>query len=178
MKVLIIYKSKYGQTKKIAEFIAKTYSDSNIVFDIFNVEKVLPSTEDVLKYQKVIILSGLVAGGYGKSINRFISENLNTLSSIPCMFISVCLAINSKLENSISESKAIPQRFVNGLGLKNAEIEVVAGCNSYTKYNFLLKYIMKRIARKEGSSDLDTSRNYEYTNWENVKDIAIKFAKK
>ena len=35
----------------------------------------------------------------------------------------------------------------------------------YSKYNFLVRFFMRRIAQKEGG-DTDTSRDYEYTDWE------------
>ena len=34
---------------------------------------------------------------------------------------------------------------------------------------------MKRIARHKGSPDTDTSRDYVYTEWENVKRFAEEF---
>jgi menaquinone-dependent protoporphyrinogen oxidase len=40
----------------------------------------------------------------------------------------------------------------------------VAGGLLYTHYNFLVRMVMKNIARKAGAST-DTSRNYDYTNW-------------
>ncbi len=40
----------------------------------------------------------------------------------------------------------------------------VAGALLYTKYNFLVRFVMRRIAKK-GGPETDTSRDYEYTNW-------------
>ena len=44
------------------------------------------------------------------------------------------------------------------------KIKAVAGALLYSKYNFLLRLIMKRIARAAGG-DTDTSRDYDYTDW-------------
>jgi menaquinone-dependent protoporphyrinogen oxidase len=40
----------------------------------------------------------------------------------------------------------------------------VAGALLYTRYNFLLRLIMRRIARKAGAAT-DTSRDFDYTDW-------------
>ena len=40
----------------------------------------------------------------------------------------------------------------------------VAGALRFTHYNFLVRMIMKRIARKAGAAT-DTSRDYVYTDW-------------
>lgn len=43
-----------------------------------------------------------------------------------------------------------------------------AGALLYQNYHPLLRWIMKRIARKAGGGT-DTSRNYEYTDWGEVE---------
>ena len=40
----------------------------------------------------------------------------------------------------------------------------VAGALAYSKYNFFIRFVMKRIARKAGAPT-DTSRDYEFTDW-------------
>ena len=54
--------------------------------------------------------------------------------------------------------------FVAETGWKPSRTFPVAGALSYSKYNPLVRFIMKRIARKEGAPT-DTSRDYELTNW-------------
>ena len=46
----------------------------------------------------------------------------------------------------------------------------------YSKYNFLTRFIMKRIARKTGRPT-DTSRDYEYTDWSRLDRLAEEFAR-
>jgi menaquinone-dependent protoporphyrinogen oxidase len=40
----------------------------------------------------------------------------------------------------------------------------------YTKYNFLIRFVMKRIARQAGAST-DTSHDHDYTDWEGLDRI-------
>ena len=47
----------------------------------------------------------------------------------------------------------------------------VAGALVYSKYNFIVRAIMKRIARKAGAPT-DTSRDYEFTDWAAVDRLA------
>jgi menaquinone-dependent protoporphyrinogen oxidase len=54
-------------------------------------------------------------------------------------------------------------------------VELVAGALPYTRYNFLVRFVMRRISRKEGG-DTDTSRDYEYTDWAAVDRFAAEFA--
>jgi menaquinone-dependent protoporphyrinogen oxidase len=63
------------------------------------------------------------------------------------------------------------ERFVEKCGWRPARIELIAGALQYSKYNFLIRYVMRRITKKEGG-DTDTSRDYEYTDWAAVDRFA------
>ncbi len=53
----------------------------------------------------------------------------------------------------------------------------VAGALLYTKYNLLMRWIMKRIAAKAGGAT-DTSRDYDYTDWTDLEVFAGDFGKR
>ena len=55
-------------------------------------------------------------------------------------------------------------------------VELIAGALLYTKYNFLKRFLMRRISGSEGG-DTDTSRDYEYTDWAAVERFAEMFAR-
>ena len=50
----------------------------------------------------------------------------------------------------------------------------VAGALPYTKYNWLKRWVMRRIVAK-AKGDTDTSRDYEYTDWNQVRGFAREF---
>ena len=51
---------------------------------------------------------------------------------------------------------------------------MVAGALRYTHYNWLKRWMMKRIVTKAGGNT-DTSRDYEYTDWAAVRAFADEF---
>ena len=55
--------------------------------------------------------------------------------------------------------------------------KTVAGALPYTKYGWLKKWIMRRIVAKAGG-DTDTTRDYEYTDWNDVREFARAFAQR
>ena len=59
------------------------------------------------------------------------------------------------------------EAFVAETGWTPAHTLPVAGALAYSKYNFLVKLVMKRIARHNGAST-DTSRDWEFTDWQAV----------
>lgn len=53
--------------------------------------------------------------------------------------------------------------------------KAVAGALLYTRYGWLKRWIMRRIVRKAGG-DVDTTRDYEYTDWIALRELARRFA--
>jgi menaquinone-dependent protoporphyrinogen oxidase len=51
------------------------------------------------------------------------------------------------------------------------DVEMIAGALRYSKYPLPLRWLMRRIAKQAGG-DTDTSRDYEYTDWEQVDGYA------
>ena len=45
----------------------------------------------------------------------------------------------------------------------------------YSRYGTLERFVMKRIAKRAGGGT-DTSRDYEYTDWDEVASFATAFA--
>ena len=73
MKVLVCYYSKYGSTKKYAEWIAKKKNGDLIEFGELN-EQLLS------QYNTIVLGTGIYAGGirYKKFLNKYEKQLLNT----------------------------------------------------------------------------------------------------
>ena len=171
-RVLILYGTSEGQTGKIARAIAASLIVRGIDADI-----VQAGTRDPrpCHYSGVIVAGSLHAGGYQKPVAKWIRAHLAEFGTQPTAFVSVCLAVLSKQEKARDEARDIPRRFVDGLGWHPTVIKVVAGALPYTKYNIFMRWIMKRIVSEAGG-DTDTSRDYEYTDWQDLRDFAARFA--
>jgi menaquinone-dependent protoporphyrinogen oxidase len=72
------------------------------------------------------------------------------------------------------ELSAIIGRFLSRTGWHPRMTKPVAGALLYTRYNPFMRWIMKRIVQK-GGGDTDTSRDYEYTNWDDLRAFAGEF---
>ena len=54
--------------------------------------------------------------------------------------------------------------FIKATGWRPARTLPVAGALLYTKYNFFIRFVMRRISRQAGGPT-DTSRDYQFTDW-------------
>jgi menaquinone-dependent protoporphyrinogen oxidase len=102
---------------------------------------------------------------------RFVREHRQLLEKIPSAFFSVGLAVASRTHDGAAQSRGIVDKFLTATGWHPERVELVAGALPYSKYNFLVRFVMRRISAKEGG-DTDTSRDYEYTDWSSVDRFA------
>jgi menaquinone-dependent protoporphyrinogen oxidase len=171
-RILVLYGTSEGQTAKVVRALAARLYADGIDAEIVCAGGADPQPAD---YDGVIVAGSVHAGGYQKTVARWLRAHAGELAVKPTAFISVCLSILSKQEKARDEARAVPRRFVDGLGWRPTMIKVVAGALPYTKYNVFTRWIMKRIVSAAGG-DTDTSRDYEYTDMRDLRDFADRFA--
>lgn len=82
MKVLIVYETKYGNTKKAAETIGDVIKDAGNEVTVVKVDAV--EIDTIKNYGAIVIGSPMYASSHAKSIKEFISS----LSIEPDLFAS------------------------------------------------------------------------------------------
>jgi len=176
MNILILYGTVEGQTAKITEYIANIFNNTGHQVTTRFGEQ-LPDNFDLENFDAAIIGSSIHMGDYPKYIEEFVSTHSDWLNSVPSAFFTVCMAIHSQREQSREAAKHFGKDFVARTGWQPELNVTFAGAVKYTQYNFVTRFIMKLISKREGGST-DTSRNHEYTDWEVVARFAKKFATK
>jgi menaquinone-dependent protoporphyrinogen oxidase len=105
------------------------------------------------------------------------------LGQLPILFLSISLsqagaqdsaATPDRRDQAAADVKAMIRAFLTETGWRPTRVLLVAGALMYSKYNFLMRFIMKRIARKAGAST-DTSRDHEFTDWATVSRVLNDF---
>jgi menaquinone-dependent protoporphyrinogen oxidase len=96
------------------------------------------------------------------------------LNEKPTAFLSVCLAVLQEEPKVQQDLSGIIGRFLTVTGWRPTVTKPVAGALLYTRYNPIKRWVMKRIVRKAGG-DTDTSRDYEYTDWSDLRAFADEF---
>jgi menaquinone-dependent protoporphyrinogen oxidase len=170
--VLVVYGTHDGQTRKIAERIATVLRVHRHVVELLDAAQ---SREmDLSRYGAVFIGSPVRAQGYLRAVVRFIRAHRTELERMPTLFFSVGLAVLSKSGKGQTQTMEIVRKLVAHTGWRPGKIELMAGALPYTRYDLLVRFVMRRIASREGG-DTDTSRDYEYTDWAAVDRCAVEF---
>ena len=171
--VLIVFATKEGQSGKIARYLAAAFKACGHVVELHDAEhdrKLL----DRERPSAAVVCAPIHARGYPRAIVRFVRKHKDLLDGIPSAFLSVGLAVVSKTHDGRAQTQAIVEKFVRKTGWRPQRVELVAGALPYTRYNVLIRFIMRRISASEGG-DTDTSRDYEYTDWSALDRFAHEF---
>ncbi len=172
-RILIVYASHYGQTARIAQSIADRLRADGATVLLTNVGD-FPRQIAPESFDGVIVGASINFGKHQRSVRRFVRANRDELQRIPSAFYSVSGAECSPDEAPRAMAKQYIANFVRETGWQPALTESVAGAMAYTKYSPLMRWMIKRISRKEGGP-ADTTRDYEYTDWEQVRRFEDRF---
>jgi menaquinone-dependent protoporphyrinogen oxidase len=175
-RILILYGTSEGHTAKIAAAIADTLRGVGADVDVVQARQSGqgPYPED---YAAVIVAASVHAGSYQKGVQRWVRAHAEALRDRPTAFISVCLAVLQKTPEVDRQLEKISHGFFNATGWFPPESKFIAGALPYTQYGWFKRWIMRRIVAK-AHGDVDTSRDYEYTDWADVAAFARRFAAK
>jgi menaquinone-dependent protoporphyrinogen oxidase len=171
-QILILYGTTHGQTAKIAGYLGELLRNVPFRVDVADAASRPPKPDG---YDAVIVAASVHAQGYQRAVRRWVRRHVKVLSTKPTALVSVCLGVLQQDDTVQREVAAIPTRFADACGWHPAMVKVVAGALPYTRYNMLTRWIMRRIVARAGG-DTDTSRDYEYTDWTDVKMFASAFA--
>jgi len=164
MKILVLYGTTDGQTRKICAFIADKLRSKG---DVVTLVDATASTErvDLAGYQGAIVAASIHAGQYQKAVVQFVRAHHARLKQIPSAFISVSLSsVNSDSEELLSLMTII-DNFRAYTGWTNAEVHHVAGAIRVTEYDFFKRWTMKLIAW-EKKLKLEPGKDLELTDWD------------
>ena len=170
-RVLILYGTTDGHTRVIAEAIGDTMRLSGVDADVILAGSADPSPAS---YAGVIVAASIQAGGYQKTVQQWVRAHARELDELPTAFVSACLSIVNPSPKVMADLDAIVSRFMKTTSWNPPRVKHVAGALLYTRYNFIKRWVMKRIAASQGGAT-DTTKDYDYTDWQDVKKFAEEF---
>ena len=172
MRTVVFYATREGHTRRIAEHIASDLRRREHDVEIYDVKAVAESI-DWPPYDWACVAASVHAGHHEPEMIAFVKQHRQALERLQAAFLSVTLseagaedtrASKERRAQSAAEVQAMIDVFVQETGWRPARVLPVAGALAYSRYNFLIRFVMKRIARKAGAPT-DTSRDYEFTDW-------------
>jgi menaquinone-dependent protoporphyrinogen oxidase len=173
-RLLVIFGTTDGHTAKIAAAIENTLrTEHGAAVHVTEPRGGVPSPDD---YEAVIVAASVHGGKFQKNITTWVQSHAVTLNAKPSAFVAVCLGVLQHEPAVRAEVQAIVARFLTGTDWHPTRTITVAGALPYTRYGWLKRWMMKRIVAKAGG-DTDTTRDYEYTNWDELHAFSEEFGR-
>jgi menaquinone-dependent protoporphyrinogen oxidase len=173
-RILIVYGTTEGQTRKIAQRIGAELEKLGQTVELRDSTTIgEPLAQGA--FDAVMIGASVHQGRYQSAVEHFVSANLGVLERMPTAFFSVSLVAASPDPEDRLDAEHVIERFCERTGWRPTLIHSIAGALLYTEYDFLKRWLLKLIARHYGGPT-DTSRDYEFTDWDDVARFAREFA--
>ena len=170
-RLLVVYGTTDGHTAKVARFLADELYHYGALVDVVEAGTADP---DPGEYAGVIVAASIHLGKFQRAVGDWTRGRAAALRGKPTAFLAVCLGVLQRDLEVQRELVALTNRFEAKTGWKASRVKLVAGAMPYTRYGWLKRRVMRRMARKAGGS-IDTSRDHEYTDWADLREFAEAF---
>lgn len=161
-KILIVFSTVHGQTRKITNQLAQQLRELGNSVDIADI-KSPPAMES---FDKIIIGASIRHGKHNPALYEFIEKHQQLLSQKVSGFFSVSL-VARKPEKNTPETNPYMQAFLEKTTWRPNMLQVFGGNLNYQGYNAMDRNIIRFIMWiTKGPTDPSTS--IEYTDWQKV----------
>ncbi len=176
MRILVVYGTATGQTRKIVEFLAERWRSGAHTVELCDAAH-LPRRFAPASFDRIVVASCVRQGVYRRSVARFVQRYRAALSAVPSVFLSVSMAAANVLNRDDAQRwlQNWDAAFFERTGWTPAHVEHVAGALKFTRYNPVTLWFMRRIAMEQGY-ETDTSRDHEHTDWAALTAFADRLA--
>lgn len=170
--VLVLYATHEGYSGRIANYVSAALKAHDLVTHVVNAANAGTGFSPA-ECSAAILIASVHGSRHKREMIEFVKRYRADLERIPTAFLSVSLteagaenagAPPERRAEASADVRRMLETFLAETGWRPTFVRPVAGALAYSKYNFFMRYVMKQIARKAGG-DVDTSRDYEYTDW-------------
>jgi len=170
-RVGVFFATREGHTQRIAERIAADLRALGFDADLLPVRRAPPFS--LGNYSAAVLAASVHAGSHEKEMVQFVKDHRSELEGITTAFLSVTLSEagaemrdKTPVEHAqfVADVDGMLGKFFNETRWFPTLSKPVAGALLYSHYNFLVRLMMRQIAKKAGAAT-DTSHDYVYTDW-------------
>jgi len=174
VSILVCYGTGEGQTATVADRIVDVLTERGHDATARRAAD-LPPAFDLEAFNAVLVGASVHMGTHQSSVRAFVTEHREQLAARPTGFFQLSMSSAVADESRQAEAAGYVETFLEETDWHPDRIGRFGGALRYSKYGFLKRLVMKRIA-KTATGDTDTSRDYEYTDWDEVETFAADFA--
>lgn len=166
MRLLIIYASTEGQTRKIARFLFDHLSDVGYTVALTSAAEA--TAPNAARFDGVIVAGSVHAGHYQRDLQDLVEAEMAAFAALPTLFLSVSLSAAGRDAADWQGLEEAVQRFQAATGWTPGQVIHVAGAFRFSEYDFFKYWAMRWIASQKGET-VTPGEDREYTNWAQLR---------
>jgi menaquinone-dependent protoporphyrinogen oxidase len=167
-RILVLFASAHGQTQKIAFRIAETLRARG---EHVHLRDIAAERPDPSHYDAVVVGSPIRFGKHDARIRDWLKAYHVVLNGRPSAFFSVSMSASSGKPEVKRNLDATVRRFLQDAIWRPTRVVCFPGALAYTRYDWITRLMMRLISGSQGRP-VDTSRDFEFTDWEAVDEFA------
>ena len=174
-KVLVCYASTEGQTKKLALALRHELVD-DADFTLLEADEAFALP--LGNYDAFVLAASVHHWQHQSSMVNFVRDNLDLLTEKPSCFLSLSLSAALPDQEHQAEARSYMERFFEQTNWQPNVSLCVAGALRYKEMDYLRQTLAKLILERTlGTTDVDFSKDYDFTDYEEVYDFVRGFLK-
>lgn len=166
--LLIVYETKYGQTRKIADYVADVAQKRGHAVVLRSMSEV--NVRRLGDADAFMVLSPVFFGRHPPATRSFLAKHGDTLNARPSAFIAVSGSAGSERDEDRLAAHDQAVKFIATTPWRPNLVRTAGGAVDYAAYDFLTRFVMRMISKRQGRS-LDMTRRHELTSWPAVTRI-------
>ena len=159
--------------KKIAEQIATELSGESTVLSLREHSDL--SSKTLSEFDCIVIGASIRYGHFDPLLEQFIAKHYALFNQKHSAFFSVNLTAR-KANRRTPETNAYTRKLLARIQWQPDLVEVIAGALFYPRYTWFDRFMIRFIMKITGG-ETDTSKEVEYTNWQQVSKFADRLRK-
>jgi menaquinone-dependent protoporphyrinogen oxidase len=177
-RVLVAYASIDGQAAGIAERIGRILAENGHAVTT-RAASDPELAAGIGAHDAVLVGASVRYGHHARAVEKWVRANLAPIAARRNAFFSVSLSAGGPGAD-LGRAEGYVSELIRHTGWHPAHWTMFAGALRYTTYRPWIRWLMRMIVGQAGGHT-DTSRDYEYTDWEAVdrfaRDLAAHWAR-
>jgi len=166
-KILIVYSTCDGHTRKICRKIKSISENMGNEVELVSIDDLLPV--DPGEFDKIVVGASIRYGKHNKKVTEFVVQNRKLLDKKTSAFFSVNVVARKPNRNT-PDTNPYLKKFLGRVMWEPDQVAVFAGSIDYRKYRFLDRMMIRLIMYiTKGPTNPDTV--VDFTNWDQVEEF-------
>jgi menaquinone-dependent protoporphyrinogen oxidase len=164
-RVLVLYGTSEGHTQDIVKVLrdSMTAASPQISVHLHAIENAPAGTGG---HDAVVLGSSIHVGKHHPEVVAWAHDHHAALAELPSAFFQVSLS--SADPSHAAEARSYVDHLVESTGWHPDLVGLFGGALRYTRYGYAKRHVVKAIA-KHGGLGTDTHRDYDYTDYDAVR---------